>query len=110
MEVFEMHASFCGVLANSKRLAIMALLDKKEMNVSELAAALDMPMSTVSRHLTLLKGRHAVKSRKEGTTVYYQPADKRLMEACKVIRTVLFENMKKRGLIAQEIDLDNLID
>ena len=105
-----MHASYCSVLANSKRLAILACLDRKEMNVGELAEALDMPLSSVSRHLTLLKNRHLVVARKEGTTVFYSPADRRIMDACRTIRLVLFENMKNRGLIAQEIDLDNLVD
>jgi DNA-binding transcriptional ArsR family regulator len=110
MEIFEMHAAYCSVLASAKRLAIMACLDRKEMNVGELAEAIDSPMSTVSRHLTLLKSKHLVKSRKDGTTVYYSPADPRIIKACGEIRSVLFENMKKRGLIAQEVNLDNLIE
>ncbi len=110
MEIFEIHASYCSVLANSKRLAIMACLDKKEMSVGELAEAIDSPMSTVSRHLTILKGKHLVKLRKEGTTVFYSPADRRILEACAMIRVVLIDSMKKRGLIAQEIDIDNIID
>ena len=110
MEIFEIHASYCSVLANPKRLAIMACLEKKEMSVGELAEAIECPMSTVSRHLTLLKGKHLVKARKEGTTVFYSPADIRIIEACGMIRTVLIDSMKKRGLIAQEIDINNLID
>jgi len=110
MEIFEIHASYCSVLANPKRLAIMACLDKKEMSVGELAEAIDCPLSTVSRHLTLLKGKNLVKLRKEGTMVFYSPADKRIIEACAMIRTVLIDSMKKRGLIAQEIDIDNIID
>lgn len=110
MEIFEIHATYCSVLANPKRLAILACLDKKEMSVGELAEAIDSPMSTVSRHLTLLKGKHLVKLRKEGTTVFYSPADTRIIEACGVIRAVLIDSMKKRGLIAQGIDIDNIIE
>jgi DNA-binding transcriptional ArsR family regulator len=109
MEIFEIHASYCAVLASSKRLAIMACLDKKEMSVGELAEAIDCPLSTVSRHLTLLKGKHLVDSRKDGTTVYNRPADSRIIEACAQIRSVLFESMKQRGVIAHEIDLENLV-
>jgi len=110
MEIFEIHASYCGVLASSKRLAIMACLDKQEMSVGELAEAIDCPMSTVSRHLTLLKSKHLVKMRKEGTSVFYSPADRRIIEACSMIRMVLVESMKKRGLVAQELDIDNIIE
>jgi len=110
MEIFEIHASYCSVLANPKRLAILACLDKKEMSVGELAEAIDSPMSTVSRHLALLKGRHLVKMRKEGTTVFYSPADRRIIEACGMIRSVLMESMKKRGLVAEELDIDTIIE
>jgi len=109
MEIFEIHASYCAVLASAKRLAIMACLDKKEMSVGELADTIGSPLSTVSRHLTLLKSKHLVESRKDGTTVFYRPADKRIMAACAAIRAVLFESMQKRGDIAQEINLDKLI-
>jgi ArsR family transcriptional regulator len=110
MEIFEIHASYCSVLASSKRLAIMACLDRQEMSVGELAEAIDCPLSTVSRHLTLLKSKHLVKMRKEGTTVYYSPADRRIIEACAMIRSILIESMKKRGLVAQEMDIDNIIE
>ncbi len=109
LEIFEIHASYCAVLANPKRLIIMACLDKKEMSVSELAETLECPMSTVSRHLTLLKSKHLVTSRKEGTMVFYQPADRRIIEACGQIRAVLIDGMKKRGEIALEIDPDEII-
>ncbi len=109
MEIFEIHAAYCAVLASPKRLAILACLDKAECSVGELAGALDCPMSTVSRHLTVLKGKHLVVSRKEGTTVFYRPADPRIIEACKVIRSVLIDSMQKRGIVALEIDLDNLV-
>ena len=110
MEIFEMHAAYCSVLASAKRLAIMACLDRKEMSVGELAEAIDSPMSTVSRHLTLLKSKHLVKSRKDGTTAFYGPADPRIIKSCEEIRSVLFENMNNRRLIAEEVNLDNLIE
>ena len=44
--------------------------------------------------------------RKEGTTVFYSPADRRIIDACQTIRTVLIESMKKRGLVAEELDIE----
>lgn len=108
--IFELHAEYCRVLANSKRLAIMACLDIRELSVSEIAEAIDASLSTVSRHLSVLKGKHLVISRKEGTTVFYRPADTRIIEACQLIRTVLIDTMKARGEIAQGINPDEIID
>jgi len=109
MKIFEIHAAFCSILANPKRLAILACLDRREMSVGELAEALGCPMSTVSRHLTLLKNRNLVVSRHEGTKVFYEAADKRIIEACAQIRTVLVDGLKHRGEIALELDPEDLI-
>jgi len=110
MEIFEIHATYCSVLANPKRLAIMACLDRQEMSVGELAAAIDSPLSTVSRHLAQLKSKHLVKSRQEGTTVFYSAADKRIIEACTLIRKVLIDSMQRRGLVAKELDVNDIIE
>ncbi len=109
MEVFEFHAAYCSVLANPKRLAIMACLEKRECSVSELTEALECPMPTVSRNLALLKSKHFVTSRQEGTKVFYKPTDPRIIEACTMIRNLLIEGLKKRGEIAQELNPDDII-
>jgi ArsR family transcriptional regulator, virulence genes transcriptional regulator len=109
-EIFEIHAAYCRALASPKRLAIMACLDRKELSVSELAEALDIPLSSVSRHLTVMKNKHLVIARKEGTKVFYRPADKRIVDACSLIRTVLIDGMKKRGELAMGIDPREIID
>ena len=108
-ELFQIHSEYCRVLANPTRLMILACLDKREMNVGELSAAVGSPLSTVSQHLNILKNKHLVKSRKEGQTVYYSHTDTRIMVACRLIRTVLIDGMKKRGEIAQEINPDEVI-
>lgn len=108
-EILEIHASYCRVLANPKRLAIMACLEVKEMGVSEIADATGFPLPTVSRHLGMLKGKHLVISRHEGTRVFYRPADLRIMEACRLIRTVLIDGLKKHGEIAQEVDPNDIV-
>ncbi len=109
MEIFEFHAAYCSVLASPKRLAILACLECKELSVSELAEALDCPLSTVSRNLTVLKGKHLVTSRKEGTKVFYRPTDPRIIKACTKIRTLLIDGLKKRGEVAHELNPDEII-
>jgi ArsR family transcriptional regulator len=105
-EIFNLHADFCKMLANPKRLMILALLSRKEMSVGELAESMDTAMATVSQHLTALRGKHIVEARKEGQTVYYHSTDPRLIEACTAIRTILLDGMKRRGEIAKEIEVD----
>lgn len=109
-EIFRLHADFCKILANPKRLMIIALLSKREMSVGELAAASDVPLTTISQHLRVLRERNVVTTRKDGQTVYCQLADSRLMDACVRIRTILLDNMRQRGSLAEEIDPLGVVD
>jgi len=109
-EIFRLHADFCKILANPKRLMIIALLSKRELSVGEIAAASDVPLTTISQHLRVLRERNVVKTRKEGQTVYCQLTDPRLMDACVRIRTILLDNMRQRGTLAQEIDPEGVSD
>jgi DNA-binding transcriptional ArsR family regulator len=96
-EIFELHAEFCKIIANSKRLMIVELLAKKEMSVSEIAQALEIQPSNISQHLRVLRSRHIVESRKEGQTVYYRLTNTRLPKVCADIRSILLEGMETRG-------------
>jgi ArsR family transcriptional regulator len=102
--VFELHADLCKTLSNPKRLMILALLAKKEMSVGEIAEVLSVPLSNVSQHLSLLKAQGLVHARKEGQVVRYSLTDRRIIQACTLIRSVLLDRMKERGMVAQEVD------
>jgi ArsR family transcriptional regulator len=104
VDIFEMHADFCKTLSHAKRLMILALLAKGEMSVGEISEVIEVPLSNVSQHLSVLKSQNLVRARKDGQTVYYSLADRRIIEACTLIRSVLLDLMKDRGLVAQEID------
>ena len=73
-----------GVLGDVTRSRILVLLERHEMTVTELCAVLQLPQSTVSRHLKVLLDGAWVASRREGTSRYYglvdpqQPAARRL--------------------------------
>lgn len=73
-------------LSDLTRLRILNLLRGGELCVCDLIDVLDLPQSTVSRHLAYLRKTNLVTSRKEGLWHYYQlePADvlfsKKIME------------------------------
>jgi ubiquinone/menaquinone biosynthesis C-methylase UbiE len=58
-------------LSDSTRSRMLLLLDRHELTVSELCAILQLPQSTVSRHLKTLADANWVVSRREGTSRYY---------------------------------------
>jgi ArsR family transcriptional regulator len=53
---------------------MLRLLDRHELTVSELCAVLQLPQSTVSRHLKTLGDAEWVTSRRDGTSRYYTVA------------------------------------
>ena len=59
------------VLGEATRSRILLLLERHELTVTELCAILQLPQSTVSRHLKLLADGGWVTSRREGTSRYY---------------------------------------
>ena len=63
-------------LSDQTRCRILLLLERHEMTVSELCAVLQMPQSSVSRHLKTLADDGWVTSRRDGTSRFYgMPVD-----------------------------------
>lgn len=59
-------------LADANRLRLLALLAEHELGVSDLCDVVQLPQSTVSRHLKILADEDWVISRRQGTTNLYQ--------------------------------------
>src|SRR5258706_12619487 len=58
-------------LADTTRSRILLLLDRHELTVSELCAVVQLPQSTVSRHLKALVDSGWIAARAEGTSHLY---------------------------------------
>jgi ArsR family transcriptional regulator len=63
-----------GTLADPIRCRMLLLLERHELTVSELCSVLQLPQSTVSRHLKTLADAAWVGSRRDGTSRYYAMA------------------------------------
>src|SRR5688572_4925259 len=63
-------------LADSTRSRLLLLLEKHELTVTEIMSVLQLPQSTVSRHLKALGDNDWVVSRPEGTSRRYRAAEK----------------------------------
>lgn len=96
-EFFKIHAEFCSILSNEKRLRIMWILQNGERSVSEIGEYLDIPVTNVSQHLKVLKNQGAVAERKEGKQVYYRITNKKFIEGCRLIRQGIIENFMERS-------------
>jgi ubiquinone/menaquinone biosynthesis C-methylase UbiE/DNA-binding transcriptional ArsR family regulator len=63
-----------SALSDATRCRTLFILERQELTVSELCAVLQLPQSTVSRHLKTLADAGLVVSRRDGTSRYYSPA------------------------------------
>ena len=58
-------------LSDSTRSRMLLLLERNELTVTEICSVLQLPQSTVSRHLKTLSDASWVVSRRDGTSRYY---------------------------------------
>ncbi len=98
--LLELQALTCQALADPKRLRILHALAEQELSVGELAEMLEAGLSNVSQHLSVLRGRGLVRSRREGSAVLYSLAYPEIMEACRVLRTLLGKQVAEDSRIS----------
>jgi len=65
-------AQLFKALSDETRLRILSLLTAGELCVCDLMAVLDLPQSTVSRHLAYLRNSGLVEDRRQGVWMYYR--------------------------------------
>lgn len=61
-----------NALADATRLRLLRLLERNELSVAELCDILQLPQSTISKHLKVLNDQGWTRHRKQGTTHLYR--------------------------------------
>jgi ArsR family transcriptional regulator len=102
-EVFRLQADICRTLSNPVRMEIIHVLKQGENTVTALAEATGLTKSNISQHLSVLKGASIVRSRREGVNVWYSISNQRVVEACRLMREVLLEQVAERQKLINEI-------
>lgn len=82
-----------SVLADPTRSRILLLLDRHELTVSELCTIMQLPQSTVSRHLKLLADDAWLVARGDGTSRFYKMVSSRLDVETKALWSVVRAQM-----------------
>lgn len=100
--LFELQAELCKTIASPKRLEIISALKEGEKTVTELVNILGVPKANVSQHLTLMRLKGILKTRREGVNIFYSISSPKVIAACAMMREVLNDVMKERTRIAEE--------
>lgn len=103
-----------STLGDTTRSRILLLLEGSEFTVSELVQILQLPQSTVSRHLKVLSDDGWVASRSEGTSRHYRLAGQLEPEARELwslvreevagTRAVQEDEERARSVLAERVD------
>jgi ArsR family transcriptional regulator len=102
-EVSQLQADFCFALSDPTRILILYALNEGPRNVTELTVELATSQPTTSRHLKVLRDRGLVQATRQGTTVTYELADPRVIQALDLLRAVMRERLAYRASLVNEI-------
>jgi DNA-binding transcriptional ArsR family regulator len=89
--IFEMQSEICKTLTNPKRIEILNALGNQEKTVTELVAALGVSKANVSQHLAVMRHKGILATRRVGVNIYYRVANPKVIDACTLMKEVLFE-------------------
>lgn len=94
-------------LSDAVRLRIVRVLEREELAVGEVAKVVQLPQSTVSRHLKILADGGWVVKRTEGTAAYFRMVMDDLDAGHRGIWVAVRELMRSAGPSPAEIEEDN---
>jgi DNA-binding transcriptional ArsR family regulator len=97
-----LHASLCRALSDPKRILILYALDDEPRHATALAARLDLPQPTVSRHLRRLEEQALVCSERDGPSVVYSITDPRIMDLLEMMREVRFDALTQQSTVLRK--------
>ncbi len=103
--LFERHAAVCQVFSHRLRLELLDALRDGELTVGELTEQTGAGTSNVSQHLSLMRERGALVSRRDGSNVYYRVADPRILTAFDLMREVLLDQIRREGALANAVSV-----
>jgi rhodanese-related sulfurtransferase len=100
--LFDALASVAQALGSGRRAEIVDLLAQGERSVDDIAHELDQSIANTSQHLQVLARSGIVRSRREGTRIFYRLASDRIGELWAAVRDVAVRYVAEVGVLADE--------
>jgi DNA-binding transcriptional ArsR family regulator len=79
---------------------LLSLLGERPCTVKDLVSAAGERQAKISQHLTIMRKLGIVRTQRVGTEVHYSLADPRILEACRITRDVLLQQLTQRASLA----------
>lgn len=100
--LFDSLASVASALGSGRRAEIVDVLAQGERSVDDLAAEISQSVANTSQHLQVLARAGLVRSRREGTRVFYRLASDRVADLWAAVRDVASRHVAEVSLLADE--------
>jgi rhodanese-related sulfurtransferase/DNA-binding HxlR family transcriptional regulator len=100
--LFDALSSVARALGNGRRAEIVDVLAQGERAVDELADEISQSVANTSQHLQVLARAGLVRSRREGTRVYYRLASERVEGLWAAVRDVATRQVAEVSVLADE--------
>ncbi len=100
--LFDAFASVAQALGSGRRAEIVDVLAQGERSVDEIATEIDQSLANTSHHLQLLLRAGLVRSRREGTRIYYRLASDRVGDLWVSVREVAERHVAEVHVLADD--------
>jgi rhodanese-related sulfurtransferase/DNA-binding HxlR family transcriptional regulator len=100
--LFDAFASVAQALGSGRRAEIVDLLAQGERSVEEIANEISQSVANTSQHLHVLARAGLVRSRREGTRVFYRLASERVSDLWAAVRDVAVRHVAEVNQLADE--------
>lgn len=92
----------CKTISNPRRQAILDTVRDGEMTVSDLIKETGISQANLSQHLSILRSKGVVETRRDGNNVYYSLSNLKILEAYDLISEVLKDSASSRDKAIKE--------
>lgn len=97
--LYQLKAEFFKTLGHPARIRVLELLSEREHAVAEMLPEVGIEPAHLSQQLAVLRRANLVRTRKEGSNVYYSLANLEVAELMRVARSIL------SGVLAGQAEL-----
>src|SRR3954470_19262454 len=91
--LFDAFAAVSKAMSSGRRAELIDVLAQGERSVDELAAEIDQSVANTSHHLRALAQAGLVRTRRDGTRIFYALASDRVAEMWSALRGVAAEHV-----------------
>ncbi len=102
-ELRRFKAEIFQALAHPTRIAIVEALRHGETSAGQLIERLGLEQANASQHLTVLRSKQIVVSRKEGNQVFYSLRDPVLIEVLDILKRYFYSQLSQTMSMLKEI-------